>query len=230
MADVPERSRPGGEPPGDPVAAGEAVRVLRVIARLNVGGPALHVSYLTQGLDPTLARIGHAEDRGRTVEEALVVGLDLRDVLVVCLAPHGEARLRMGHSRKLIDVMQSDADTATEHELVGRPAPVINARESRIPAVVPGVRGDARDTPRPETTTRRKGLARPEEMEEHLRFTLTHGHVRERNVALNHATNRVCPSLLVTAVLGQVRTASKQRLEGVSLLAILGEEAFLQTK
>src|SRR5262245_47555333 len=26
------------------------VRVLRVIARLNVGGPALHVSYLTRGL------------------------------------------------------------------------------------------------------------------------------------------------------------------------------------
>jgi glycosyltransferase involved in cell wall biosynthesis len=29
----------------------ERVRVLRVIARLNVGGPALHVSYLTRGLD-----------------------------------------------------------------------------------------------------------------------------------------------------------------------------------
>src|SRR5918992_5085429 len=30
----------------------EPIRVLRVIARLNVGGPALHVSYLTKGLDP----------------------------------------------------------------------------------------------------------------------------------------------------------------------------------
>ena len=29
---------------------GRPVRVLRVIARLNVGGPALHVSYLTSGL------------------------------------------------------------------------------------------------------------------------------------------------------------------------------------
>ncbi|MDX6543413.1 MAG: hypothetical protein QOK32_1016, partial [Gaiellaceae bacterium] len=28
----------------------EPVRVLRVIARLNMGGPALHVSYLTAGL------------------------------------------------------------------------------------------------------------------------------------------------------------------------------------
>src|SRR5579862_9008325 len=31
--------------------ADEPIRVLRVIARLNVGGPALHVSYLTSGLD-----------------------------------------------------------------------------------------------------------------------------------------------------------------------------------
>lgn len=31
-------------------AAGEAVRILRVIARLNMGGPALHVAYLSQGL------------------------------------------------------------------------------------------------------------------------------------------------------------------------------------
>jgi glycosyltransferase involved in cell wall biosynthesis len=31
--------------------AAEPIRVLRVIARLNIGGPALHVSYLTDGLD-----------------------------------------------------------------------------------------------------------------------------------------------------------------------------------
>jgi hypothetical protein len=29
----------------------EPVRILRAIARLNVGGPALHVTYLTEGLD-----------------------------------------------------------------------------------------------------------------------------------------------------------------------------------
>src|SRR5919199_1650246 len=28
----------------------EPIRILRVIARLNMGGPALHVTYLTQGL------------------------------------------------------------------------------------------------------------------------------------------------------------------------------------
>ena len=33
----------------------EPIRILRVIARLNVGGPALHVSYLTRELD----RIGY---------------------------------------------------------------------------------------------------------------------------------------------------------------------------
>ena len=33
----------------------EPIRVLRVIARLNVGGPALHVSYLTSELN----RIGY---------------------------------------------------------------------------------------------------------------------------------------------------------------------------
>jgi len=28
----------------------QRIKVLRVIARLNVGGPALHVAYLTEGL------------------------------------------------------------------------------------------------------------------------------------------------------------------------------------
>ncbi len=34
----------------DPPVAADPIRVLRVIARLNVGGPALHVAYLTAGL------------------------------------------------------------------------------------------------------------------------------------------------------------------------------------
>ena len=33
-----------------PSGEGRPVRVLRVIARLNVGGPALHVTYLACGL------------------------------------------------------------------------------------------------------------------------------------------------------------------------------------
>ena len=45
----------------------EPIRVLRVIARLNVGGPALHVSYLTRELD----RIGY--------ETTLVAGRGRRE-------------------------------------------------------------------------------------------------------------------------------------------------------
>jgi len=36
------------------------VRVLRVIARMNVGGPALQVTALADGLDPDLSLTGKA--------------------------------------------------------------------------------------------------------------------------------------------------------------------------
>ena len=61
----------------------EKTRVLRVIARLNVGGPALHVSYLTKGLasrgyDTTLVagKLARGEDSMSYVADAL--GLDVR--------------------------------------------------------------------------------------------------------------------------------------------------------
>jgi glycosyltransferase involved in cell wall biosynthesis len=38
--------------PKPPTAAGDRVRVVRIIDRLNVGGPAKHVVWLTAGLDP----------------------------------------------------------------------------------------------------------------------------------------------------------------------------------
>src|SRR5439155_3330364 len=48
------------------------IRVLRVIARLNVGGPALHVSYLSQGLDEigyeTTLVAGRVGDREGSME------------------------------------------------------------------------------------------------------------------------------------------------------------------
>lgn len=60
----------------------ERIRVLRVIARLNVGGPALHVSYLTKGLatkgyDTTLVagEITHGEDSMDFVADEL--GIDV---------------------------------------------------------------------------------------------------------------------------------------------------------
>jgi glycosyltransferase involved in cell wall biosynthesis len=39
-----------GKQSSAPVASSEPIRILRVIARLNMGGPALHVAYLTAGL------------------------------------------------------------------------------------------------------------------------------------------------------------------------------------
>ena len=64
----------------------EPVKIVRVIARLNVGGPALHVAYLTHGLasrgydttlvagtlawgEESMAHIAH--DRGVAIESLL---------------------------------------------------------------------------------------------------------------------------------------------------------------
>src|SRR6059058_3823620 len=61
-------------------AAPAPVRVLRVIARLNMGGPALHVAYLTDGLrergyDTTLVAgsLARGEDSMAFVADALGV-------------------------------------------------------------------------------------------------------------------------------------------------------------
>jgi glycosyltransferase involved in cell wall biosynthesis len=43
---------PSERPPGAPIETTRKVRVLRVIARLNMGGPAHHVGLLGAGLDP----------------------------------------------------------------------------------------------------------------------------------------------------------------------------------
>jgi glycosyltransferase involved in cell wall biosynthesis len=58
----------------------EPIRVLRVIARLNVGGPALHVSYLSRGLDSlgyettlVAGRVGGSEGSMEYVAEELGV-------------------------------------------------------------------------------------------------------------------------------------------------------------
>src|SRR5881296_2682803 len=66
-------------------AQDEPVRVLRVIARLNMGGPALHVAYLTAGLadrgyDTTLVAgsLARGEDSMAFVADEL--GLDVRKI------------------------------------------------------------------------------------------------------------------------------------------------------
>ena len=58
----------------------EPVRILRLIARLNVGGPALHVSYLSRELDElgyrttlVAGRVGAGEGSMEAVAEELGV-------------------------------------------------------------------------------------------------------------------------------------------------------------
>jgi glycosyltransferase involved in cell wall biosynthesis len=83
------------------VPDGSAIKVLRVIARVNMGGPALHVAYLTAGLrdrgyDTTLVAgsLARGEDSMEFVAEALGVEVErlpglrrdispVRDVLAV---------------------------------------------------------------------------------------------------------------------------------------------------
>jgi glycosyltransferase involved in cell wall biosynthesis len=61
------------------------VRVMRVIARLNMGGPALHVSYLTEGLDAygyeTQLVVGSV-GRGEASMEHLLAGTGVEPVVV----------------------------------------------------------------------------------------------------------------------------------------------------
>ena len=71
----------------EPINAAEPIKVLRVIARLNVGGPALHVAYLTAGL----------ADRG--YDTTLVAGT---------LAP-GEESMAMIAERRGVRIEQLDA-------------------------------------------------------------------------------------------------------------------------
>ena len=47
-----QRAARGWSGAGVAAASGERVRVLRIIARLNIGGPALHTTLLTERLDP----------------------------------------------------------------------------------------------------------------------------------------------------------------------------------
>src|SRR6266536_6656975 len=61
----------------------EPVKIMRVIARLNMGGPALHVAYLTAGLrergyDTTLVAgsLARGEDSMAFVAEGLGVGVE----------------------------------------------------------------------------------------------------------------------------------------------------------
>jgi glycosyltransferase involved in cell wall biosynthesis len=75
------------------------VKVLRVIARLNVGGPALHVAYLTAGLadhgyDTTLVAgtVGRGEESMAFIADAKGVRIEVIDELARSISPLRDAR------------------------------------------------------------------------------------------------------------------------------------------
>ncbi|TMM14671.1 MAG: glycosyltransferase family 4 protein [Actinobacteria bacterium] len=82
------------------ILASEApVKVLRVIARLNVGGPALHVAYLTAGLadhgyDTTLVAgtVGRGEESMAFIADAKGVRIEVIDELARSISPLRDAR------------------------------------------------------------------------------------------------------------------------------------------
>ena len=75
------------------------MKVLRVIARLNVGGPALHVAYLTAGLadhgyDTTLVAgtVGRGEESMAFIADAKGVRIEVIDELARSISPLRDAR------------------------------------------------------------------------------------------------------------------------------------------
>jgi len=77
----------------------DRVKVLRVIARLNVGGPALHVAYLTAGLaergyDTTLVAgtLGRGEESMEFVADAKGVSIEVIEELGRSISPLRDAR------------------------------------------------------------------------------------------------------------------------------------------
>ena len=81
------------------LGADEPIRVLRVIARLNVGGPSLHVSYLTEGLasrgyETTLAAGEISEGEASMAFVAEQRGIDVRPVPALQreVSPFGDSK------------------------------------------------------------------------------------------------------------------------------------------
>jgi glycosyltransferase involved in cell wall biosynthesis len=119
------------------------VKVLRVIARLNVGGPALHVAYLTAGLadrgyDTTLAAgtIGRGEESMAFVAEAQGVSTEVIDELHRNISPLRDARAVL----RLADLIRRERPTilhthTAKAGAVGRIAALLAGR-ARPPIVV----------------------------------------------------------------------------------------------
>jgi len=121
----------------------ERVKVLRVIARLNVGGPALHVAYLTAGLaergyDTTLVAgtLGRGEESMEFVAEAKGVKIEVIDELHRNITPFRDARAVL----RLADLIRRERPTilhthTAKAGAVGRVAALLAGR-ARPPIVV----------------------------------------------------------------------------------------------
>lgn len=121
----------------------ERVRVLRVIARLNMGGPALHVSYLASGLrergyDTTLVAgtLARGEDSMAFVAEELGVRIERVPELGREIAPLRDLRAAMHVARLIRRVRPQILHTHTAKAgAVGRIAAML-AGEARPPIVI----------------------------------------------------------------------------------------------
>lgn len=119
------------------------MKVLRVIARLNVGGPALHVAYLTAGLaergyDTTLAAgtLGRGEESMAWVADTKGVSIEGIDELHRNISPLRDLRAML----KLADLIRRERPTilhthTAKAGAVGRVAALL-AGSARPPIVV----------------------------------------------------------------------------------------------
>ncbi len=121
----------------------ERVKVLRVIARLNVGGPALHVAYLSAGLadrgyDTTLVagRVGAGEESMAFVAERRGVRIETLDDLHREIAPLRDLRTILRLSRLIRRERPAILHTHTAKAgAVGRIAALL-AGDARPPVIV----------------------------------------------------------------------------------------------
>lgn len=121
----------------------DRVKVLRVIARLNVGGPALHVAYLTAGLaergyDTTLAAgtLGRGEESMAFIADAKGVQIEVIDELHRNITPLRDLRAVL----RLADLIRRERPTilhthTAKAGAVGRVAAILAGR-ARPPIVV----------------------------------------------------------------------------------------------
>ncbi|MBV8479318.1 MAG: glycosyltransferase, partial [Actinobacteria bacterium] len=125
------------------MASEQPVKVLRVIARLNVGGPALHVAYLTAGLadrgyDTTLVAgtIARGEESMAFVADAHNVSVESLDAMHREISPVRDARAILRLARLIRQERPTILHTHTAKAgAVGRIAALL-AGDARPPIIV----------------------------------------------------------------------------------------------